>query len=712
MTGKADEIARWVQRGDALRDGGQPRQAAHAYKRALELDPALAGIHVQHGNMLKDSGAPGEAVAAYERALALGADAADTNLQLGRACRLAGDRDGAMRAFTAALRAKPGLADAVNELVSIGEAWSAQQASGLGASPLAALVASLDEARATLERIERQLPSVAAIASLPASEWNLWCRLWRVPPAPQVPGKAGLCLLAGDAPADAIMESIQSIEGQAHADLVAMVFGGSADVRAVIDRSAVIQRCRVAPDVPGGASMPSEVRKALELPHFADCQWIAIANTPVVLEQSAVGWLIARAVEDGQPAAFCDEDAIRLRDSDGGSATTRFAPRLKGAADPELLDQGLDLGSVLLVERATLIACLDGLSPDIAASDGWWCALHRKLVHDHGVTHVPHVLASRPAGDPDDGAARSRDSVPVQSVSRRSPSQRPDRILAVIPTKDGVELLKRCLDSLRDTADLPGAFDIIVVDNRSRDLETKHYLEGIARRGSVRVLGYDREFNWAAINNSAAATWREQPLLLFVNNDIEMLTCGWDTILRNHLARPEVGGLGARLVYPDGSLQHAGIVLGVGAGGTEHEGRNAAGSDPGPDGRWKLRRSVSAVTGAFLACRRADFEAIGGFDAEQFDVWFNDVDFCLRLRERGLRILYDPAIEAIHHESKTLASEFDDGRRSIHFKAAAGAMQARWGRAMEHDPFYNPHYAQWGTPFSWLRPPASSPVSS
>ena len=215
----------------------------------------------------------------------------------------------------------------------------------------------------------------------------------------------------------------------------------------------------------------------------------------------------------------------------------------------------------------------------------------------------------------------------------------------------------------------------------------------------------DEPFNWSRLNNKAVALGGP-PLMVFANNDLAMIAAGWDDCLRSHLARSDIGVVGARLLYGDRTIQHAGMVLGIEGGGCEHEGRNAAADEGGPQNRWRTRRSVAAVTGAFLACRRSDFESLGGFDEARFGVWFNDVDFCLRVRARGLRVLYEPAIEAFHYESKTLAVEFRDGPRAAHFETAAAAMRKRWGTAFTHDPYFNPHYARWGTPFAWLRPPS------
>jgi len=142
--------------------------------------------------------------------------------------------------------------------------------------------------------------------------------------------------------------------------------------------------------------------------------------------------------------------------------------------------------------------------------------------------------------------------------------------------------------------------------------------------------------------------------------------------------------------------------------GSEHEGRGEPMDAPGPYGRFQTRHRVAAVTGAFLACRRQDFIALGGFDAEKFPLWFNDSDFCLRMDAHGLRVLYEPAILAVHHESKTLSAEFLPAVRDAQFVAARNLFAARWADKAVADRWFNPAYARWGVPFRYLGVPSKS----
>jgi hypothetical protein len=158
-------------------------------------------------------------------------------------------------------------------------------------------------------------------------------------------------------------------------------------------------------------------------------------------------------------------------------------------------------------------------------------------------------------------------------------------------------------------------------------------------------------------------------------------------------------------LYPDGTVQHAGILFGPN-GRSEHEGVNQPADAAGPQGRWVCRRRVGAVTGAFLACRAEAFHNSGGFDAYELPIWFGDVDFCLRLRAKGLHILFDPAICAVHHESRTVRSLLSGQNSEQYWRCALEVMHKRWGQAMLEDPGFNPHFSRWDPPFSSMVEPS------
>ena len=707
-------VQRWVREGDSFRDAGSPARAAEAYRRALERQPELSSVRVQMGNMLKDAGHYQEAEDAYRAALTHGANVSDTNVQLGRALRLAGRREDALQAFVAALKADSGSRDAIHELIALGKSWTVQQNVGLGASSLAEIAVALHDIKRTLSRVERNLPELSSLAAIPLARWDLWRRIWKEPAAPPVSLNPTILVMADPAPLAAVLDCLTSIERQQHTSFRAGLISADTDIRGAVSR-----RASLAPELflPGIHTKehtgPRVLLNALNSPHLAETEWVAVAIEPLILDPNAIGWLMHAASTGRHVALFADEDTILSRYDPAGELL-HVDPQFKGAPDPELLSQGKEFGSLVIARKDKMANSLAELigSNGQAANDPsvWWPQLHINLLEAGTVGHVPYVLSSRIQGVVKARAAVST-KAPAQTLrirSQQAPGIQSNSIVnVIILTRDHADLLQKCVDSLIATAEVPAALAITVIDNGSEESKAINYLEQAARKGAIEVLRRDEAFNWSRFNNEAVKVTKA-PLLVFVNNDIEMISAGWDARLRFHLARSEIGALGARLLYPDRTIQHAAIVLGTGSGGTEHEGRNASADDAGPGMRWVTRRSVSAVTGAFLACRRSVFEAVDGFDATTFGLWYNDVDFCLRVRATGYRVLYEPAIEAYHHESKTLAAEFDDAARAAYFQKGTAAMRARWGTTFENDPYFNPHYARWGTPFAWLRASVST----
>lgn len=260
----------------------------------------------------------------------------------------------------------------------------------------------------------------------------------------------------------------------------------------------------------------------------------------------------------------------------------------------------------------------------------------------------------------------------------------------IIPTRDQYDLLKTCIDSIRDKTDYL-RYEIIVVDNQSNDPKTLSYLQALSQTQDdgpvVRVLRFDHPFNYSQINNFAVQH-AEGQILGFVNNDIEVIGAGWLTEMVSHATRPEIGCVGAKLYYPDNTLQHAGVVLGVG-GVAGHSHKYFPQASHGYFGRLHTIHNVSAVTGATLLVRREVFEQVSGFD-EGLQVAFNDVDLCLRIRDAGYRNLWTPYAELYHHESKSRGSD-DSPEKVLRFNQERDFMIHRWGHALQSDPFYNPN---------------------
>jgi GT2 family glycosyltransferase len=280
-------------------------------------------------------------------------------------------------------------------------------------------------------------------------------------------------------------------------------------------------------------------------------------------------------------------------------------------------------------------------------------------------------------------------------------------VSVIIPTRDGLHLLQPCVDSvLANAHHYPGATQLLIVNNDSSDAQTLAYFDSLAADTRVRILPYAGKFNYSAINNMAAREASGE-VLIFLNNDTQVLTPDWCSELVSHALRPEVGAVGARLLYEDHTLQHAGVVLGV-EGLAGHEGLGESLLDGGYCGRSQVLHGASAVTAACLATRREVFLQLdGGFEEIRLQVAFNDVDFCLRVREAGLRVIYTPFATLHHFESKSRGRELTQEKQERHRKEAL-TLRQRWGDLRYADPFYNPHFERHALAFSRLCPPPST----
>jgi GT2 family glycosyltransferase len=226
------------------------------------------------------------------------------------------------------------------------------------------------------------------------------------------------------------------------------------------------------------------------------------------------------------------------------------------------------------------------------------------------------------------------------------------------------------------------------VDNGSREEETLRYIEEVQDLPAVRVLAYDRPFNYSAINNFAVSH-SDSEYVLFLNNDTEVISPEWIEAMLEHAQREEIGGVGALLYYPDDTVQHAGVILGLG-GIAGHSHSRVSRESFGYFGRLKVVHDLSAVTAACMLTRRSIFDQVGGFD-ESVTHAFNDVDLCLKIREKGYRIVYTPYAELYHHESLSRGYE-DTPEKQARFQREIDYIYERWKTILEAgDPYYNPN---------------------
>jgi len=267
------------------------------------------------------------------------------------------------------------------------------------------------------------------------------------------------------------------------------------------------------------------------------------------------------------------------------------------------------------------------------------------------------------------------------------------RVSIIIPTKDSIDVLKKCIDSIKKRTAFQN-YEIIIINNNSKEVLTLKYLEDISRSPDIKLLEYDKPFNFSAINNFAAQNSNGE-YLLFLNNDTEVISDEWVTAMLEHAQRKEVGAVGCKLLYPDNRIQHAGIFLGISGlpghkGIAGHSHKDSLDTAPGYYGRPHIIQNLSAVTAACLMIRKEVFHEVGGFD-ERLSIAFNDVDLCLKIREKGYLIVYTPYAILYHYES--LSRGYDDSpEKKLKFSKEVNYMREKWGMVIDKgDPYYNPN---------------------
>lgn len=250
----------------------------------------------------------------------------------------------------------------------------------------------------------------------------------------------------------------------------------------------------------------------------------------------------------------------------------------------------------------------------------------------------------------------------------------------IIPTKDMVSFLQKNLKSIEEKTEYNN-YEIIIIDNQSIKKETHAFFSTVSKKDNINVIKYKDEYNFSKINNFAVSQAKGIHIL-FLNNDTEVISPGWMTSMLEHSMREEVGAVGAKLVYPDNTIQHAGTILGLG-GVAAHSHKNFSVNSNGYFGSLNTIRNYSAVTAACMMTRKRVFEEVGGFNEKDLPVAFNDVDLCLRMREKGYLIVYTPYAVLYHYESKSRG--YDLNPNEILF------MKNKWNKILPSDPYYNPN---------------------
>jgi len=271
----------------------------------------------------------------------------------------------------------------------------------------------------------------------------------------------------------------------------------------------------------------------------------------------------------------------------------------------------------------------------------------------------------------------------------------------IIPTKEGIHLIKTCIDSILAKTTYT-YYEIIIIDNNSENAEVLKYLKKIQANPRIRCLRDENPFNFSALNNKAIEYAKGEYIGL-INSDIEVITPTWIEEMLSLAALPGVGAIGAKLYYPNKTIQHAGVILGIG-GVADHAHRNLSQCDFGYFGRAKLIQEYSAVTAACLLVRKDIYKQVGGLNESNLAVAFNDVDFCLKIKEAGYRNIWTPYAELFHHERASRG--YEDTKEKIRLcEQEVNYMINRWSKILRNDPAYNPNLSLEFSDFSLAWPP-------
>jgi GT2 family glycosyltransferase len=490
-----------------------------------------------------------------------------------------------------------------------------------------------------------------------------------------------------------------------------------AEICAADDRIRVVQR-------PSNGQICHASNSALEI---ADGEWTALLDHEDILPEHAL-LLVAESVRAFPEAGLMYSDEDKL-----GPDGQREGPHFKPDWNYDLC-LGQNMVCHVTAIRTDLIRQIGGFRPGLEGAQDHDLVL-RAIEHlsARQIVHIPHVLYHwriHDAGSAGDAQSKpdatlaglkavnehlERTGRPARAqmvgngryrVSWDAPDPLP-LVSILIPTRNQVGLLKQCIETLERLTDYAPR-EVLIIDNGSSDQAALEYLETLRHRAGYRVLRDDRPFNFSALNNLGAREARGEYLVL-LNNDIEVIEADWLKEMVSLAVRPEAGAVGAKLLYPDGTIQHGGILLGIGStaetpGVAGHAFKGLGRNAPGYSGRAQITQSWAAVTGACLVMSKAKFQEVGGLNDDQLAVAYNDVDLCLRAREAGYTNLWTPHAVLIHHESISRGRDTSTHGRGRLAKEM-GWMVGRWSQVLLADPASNPNLSLAKPDFALADPP-------
>ena len=443
---------------------------------------------------------------------------------------------------------------------------------------------------------------------------------------------------------------------------------------------------------------------------LASGEFVAFLDHDDQLPEHALYMVAATLAEKPElDLIFSDEDKI---DTQG----KRYDPYFKSDWNPDLM-LSQNMFSHLGVYRRSLLDAIGGFRRGYEGSQDYDLVLRASArTKPERIQHIPHILyhwraipgsvalrseeksyasenARRAIADHLEkgriSATVTASSAPGYHRVRYSVGNSPPLVSLIVPTTGKIDILRTCVTGILERTDYEALELIVVPNNTETRQEVFPYLEELSRDPRVRIVPDNRSgFNFSHVCNIGVAEAKGE-LIGLINDDLEVIDPGWLEEMVSHAARPGIGAVGALLYYPTGHIQHAGVIVGLG-GVAGHSYLQCPRGYFGYFGRAAVLQNVSAVTGACLVMQKALFAELGGLDETNLPVAFNDVDLCMRIREKGYRIVWTPYAELFHHESATRRSDFDRDQIK-RFEKEIAYMENRWGARLHNDPYYNPN---------------------
>lgn len=439
---------------------------------------------------------------------------------------------------------------------------------------------------------------------------------------------------------------------------------------------------------------------------LATGEFVALVDNDDLLPINAL-YEVAKVITQYPEVSMIYSDEDKLLDG------KRIVPFFKPDWNPDLF-LGINMFSHLGVYRRSLIEQVGGFRVGLEGSQDYDLALRCwEIVGNKGIYHIPKILyhwriiPGSTAGNSDekpyallaaiqakkDYLERNQIDAEISEIKDLSLTRikyllpiNPPLVSIIIPTRDGFNLIKQCIDSIFQKTTYP-KYEIIIIDNGSTDKATLSYLSELKQlHSNVIVIRDDSPFNYSALNNKAVKIANGE-LICLMNNDTEVITPEWLDEMVSQAIRPEIGAVGARLWYPNDTLQHGGVILGMGAA-AGHAHYCISRENTGYFCRARLVQNYTAVTAACLVIKKIIFEEVGGLNEENLSIAYNDVDLCIRVFDAGYRNLWTPFTELYHHESATRGSD-EQGIKAERAKKEVEYLKRTYGERLYHDPAYN-----------------------